>query len=149
VGLFGFGVLAAELVLRATLDYHIDYYTGVTRPGRVEYPYGPIYINSHGHPDLEWDLSDPRPRLAFYGDSVTYCVGAGHGHRISDLVREAHPELQVLTFAAVGARLKDPGRLAKLAGRFAPETLVYEPERRDTRPSASAAAERCRVAPAR
>ena len=147
-GLLTLGVLAAELTLRATLDYHIDYYTGVTRPGRVEYPYGPIYINSRGHPDLEWDLSDTRARLAFYGDSVTYGVGAGHGHRLSDLVREAHPELQVLTLAAVGARLKDPGRVERLARDFGVETLVYvmnlndvtpdplrRPSRRDSEPS--------------
>lgn len=123
-GLIGLGI-ALELGLRATLDYHIDYYAGVTRPGRVEYPYGAILINSHGEPDVEWDLADPRPRLAFYGDSVTYGVGAGHGHRISDRIRAAHPDRQVLTFAAVGARLKDPERVAALAREFGIDVLVY------------------------
>ncbi len=146
VGLAVFGVAAAELLLRATLDYHIDYYAGTTRPGSVAYPYGTILVNAHGQPDVEWDLDDPRPRVGFYGDSVTYGVGAGHGYRISDLVGDAHPELQVMTFAAVGARLKDPSRVAELAGRFGLERLVYlmnlndltpDPPRRRPRPASA------------
>ncbi len=117
--------LVLELVLRLTLDYHIDYYAGTTREGRTETPYGEIWINSNGQPDPEWDLSDPRPRLAFYGDSVTYGVGAGVGHRISDRVREADPSRQVLTIAAVGARLKDPERVAALARELEIASFVY------------------------
>jgi len=133
-------VLLLELVLRLTLDYHIDYYAGTTRPGRVEYPYGHVLINSHGQPDLEWDLADPRPRLAFYGDSVTYGVGAGHGHRISDLVRDSDEARQVLTFAAVGARLKDPERVARLADEFGIDAFVYVMNLNDLTPDRPRAA---------
>jgi hypothetical protein len=135
LGALGLAALAGlELALRATLDYHVDYYAGTQRPGRVEYPYGAVLVNSHGHPDVEWDLDDPRPRVGWYGDSVIYGVGAGHGHRLSDLVREARPAFQHLTFAAVGARLKDPPRVERLAGRYGLARLVYAMNLNDVTP---------------
>src|SRR4051812_20083796 len=68
---------AAETALRFLVNYRIDYYTYVNTSGSTHrYPYGEIHINSFGYPDVEWDLTDSRPRLGVLGDSVTSGVGA-------------------------------------------------------------------------
>jgi hypothetical protein len=145
-----------EVALRATLDYHVDYYAGTKRTGTYALPYGEVRINSHGHPDAEWDLADPRPRVGWYGDSVIYGVGAGYGHRLPDLVAAARPAFQHMAFAAVGARLKDPARVAGLAERYALDRLVYAmnlndvtpdppPRRRDGRSADEGAVRRARA----
>jgi len=75
-----------ELVLRFSfINYRIDFYSGTKKEGVIEYPYGTMIINSLGHADEEFDLSDTRPRIGYFGDSVNYGVGAGYPYRFSDL----------------------------------------------------------------
>src|SRR5262249_13115653 len=65
-------ILGAETALRFLVGYRIDYYTFVTTSNSTQkYPYGKLHINSYGFPDVEWDLTDPRPRVGVVGDSVT------------------------------------------------------------------------------
>lgn len=92
-----------EIVLRFTLDYQVDFYTGDRLPGKHVFPYGVIKINSLGYPDDEPNLDDPRPRVGYVGDSVVYGVGVGSGYRFSDLLEEALPDYQHMTLASVGA----------------------------------------------
>lgn len=94
----------AEVVARLVITYNPSYYTSIETTGtELHFPYGTIPINSDGHPDTEFDLSDERPRIAYVGDSVTFGVGAGYGYRFSDILEARHPEYQHMTLASVGA----------------------------------------------
>ncbi|MGB9330689.1 MAG: hypothetical protein WCB10_07955, partial [Steroidobacteraceae bacterium] len=46
----------AELLLRSTLAYRVDYYTGDKISNRlIKFPFGDMPFNSNGYPDREWD----------------------------------------------------------------------------------------------
>ena len=95
---------AAEAVARFAIAYNPGYYTGIeTADTELVYPYGVIRINTLGYPDDEFDLDDPRPRVAYVGDSGTFGVGAGHGHRFSDILEQRFPQYQHMTMGIVGA----------------------------------------------
>ncbi len=96
-------LLIGEGVARYSVRYNPSYYTSVAATDAViEYPYGIIKRNSLGHPDDEFDLTDPRPRIAYVGDSVTMGVGAGHGYRFSDILKQRFPQYQHMTLASIG-----------------------------------------------
>ncbi len=98
---------AAEAVARFAIAYNPGYYTGIeTADTELVYPYGVIRINTLGYPDDEFDLDDPRPRVAYVGDSVTFGVGAGHGHRFSDILEQRFPQYQHMTMGIVGANFQ-------------------------------------------
>lgn len=122
------GVAAlAEIALRLYVPYNPGYYTGVAGRGReVIYPYGVIKINSAGFADDEFDLSRPH-KVGYFGDSVTYGVGAGHGYRVSDLLRAAHPAYEHMNLGGIGLSLGDAEiRWATdLAVKYALERAVY------------------------
>jgi lysophospholipase L1-like esterase len=96
-------LLTAEIALRFLVKYRIDYYTYVTTSNSTHhYPYGELHINSYGYPDVEWNLTDPRPRIGVVGDSVTLGVGAGAGYRYTDLLAQRFPSTAFFNFAGVG-----------------------------------------------
>lgn len=102
VVLFGFLLLAAEIFLRLWVPYNPGYYVAVRGTSKeVEYPYGVIKINRDGFPDDEFDLSRS-PRVGYFGDSVTYGVGAGYGYRFTDYLRVAYPNYSHMNFGGIG-----------------------------------------------
>jgi len=118
--------LLGEAVLRATLPYRIDYYTGVTVPNRtIQYPFGTITINRYGYPDTEFDLTDMRPRIGYVGDSVTYGIGAGQGFRISDLIENCMSIYQHMTFGMVKHDITDIDRFVEELRPFRLKTVIY------------------------
>ncbi len=93
---------AGEIVCRLTVTYNPSYDTSVDVQGRdLVYPYGIVKRNSLGHPDGEFDLTDPRPRIAHVGDSVTWGVGVGYGYRFSDILERKLPQYQHMTLASI------------------------------------------------
>jgi len=121
---------AAEIVLRLIVPYQIDYYAGISASNTVlKYPYGDIYVNSHGYPDREWNLADPRPRIGVFGDSVTFGVGAGAGYRFGDLLAVRFSDRVFMNFGLVGGN-GITGRelienLVALAKRYGVKKMVY------------------------
>jgi hypothetical protein len=107
------------------------------QPGVYETPYGVMRTNQHGFPDQEFDLEDPRPRVGYFGDSVTFGLGVGQGHRISDHLRAAFPRFQHLTFAKVGGglQLTEVVQALELTGRFGVDRYVYLMNLNDLLPS--------------
>jgi hypothetical protein len=86
--IFLFVIGLAEVVLRVVITYQPGYYVSVSGTStELEFPYGTILINSDGFPDSEFDLSKD-VKIGYYGDSVTYGVGAGYGYRVSDLLEK-------------------------------------------------------------
>lgn len=105
--IFGVLLLIAEVALRLSINYQPGYYVSVSGTNtELEYPYGIIKINSDGFPDAEFDLTKDR-RIGYYGDSVTYGVGAGYGYRISDILEKQYPEWSHLNFGGIGLSIGD------------------------------------------
>jgi GDSL-like lipase/acylhydrolase family protein len=123
-------IFAAEIALRFLVNYRIDYYTYVTVSNSThKYPYGEIHINSYGYPDVEWNLTDPRPRIGVIGDSVTAGVGAGAGYRYTDLLGQRFPDRVFFNFAGVAANGISGNGVIKetvaLTNRFGLKKIVY------------------------
>lgn len=136
---FLFFLFAAEIALRFLVDYRIDYYTYVTTSNSThKYPYGELHINSYGYPDVEWNLTDPRPRIGVIGDSVTAGVGAGAGYRYTDLLAERFPDRVFFNFAGVGADGISGGdvidEVLALTSRFGLKKIVYGMNLNDVMP---------------
>lgn len=124
-----FAVLAgiAEVGLRLFMSYNPGFYTSVRATDtELTHPYGIIKINSHGFPDEEWALSKPR-RIGYFGDSVTYGVGAGYPYRISEIVEAAYPEYEHLNLGGIGLSVSNAeiANAVKLARRFGLTDAIY------------------------
>ncbi len=132
-------LIVGEIIARMTISYNPSYYTSIDATNRdVVFPYGTIRYNSLGHPDDEFDLSDPRPRLAYVGDSVTMGVGAGYGHRFSDLLKDTFPGYQHMTLASIGEGFRTKARmrgLTKTARELGVQQVFYFYNLNDTLPS--------------
>ncbi|MFO0687457.1 MAG: SGNH/GDSL hydrolase family protein [Myxococcota bacterium] len=123
------------------MPYNPGYYVAVRGTSQeVEYPYGIIKINRDGFADVEADLSHPR-QVGYFGDSVTYGVGAGYGYRFSDLLREAYPDVDHLNLGGIGLSVsKDTiDRSLELAERYGLDTAVYFLNLNDIVPDATVA----------
>jgi hypothetical protein len=118
----------AEIALRIWVPYQPCYYVVLREePGSSEYPWGTVRRNSLAFPDDEFDLTSPKPRVGYFGDSVTRGVGAGHGYRAQDLLEELRPELEHWTFerAVNGIDEKSRAHILEIAERFELSELVY------------------------
>jgi hypothetical protein len=138
VALLWFGI--AEITARVVISYNPQYYTIVgDAEGEIHFPFGVIRINSLGYPDDEFDLEDPRPRIGYVGDSVTYGIGAGHGHRFSDLIEKRFSHYQHMTLGSVGEGFRSQERiesLVKEAKLLGIDLLIYFYNLNDTLPHA-------------
>ena len=117
----------AELALRASVGWNPGYYTAVRASDtELEHPYGVIKINSLGFPDAEWDLSRAC-KVGYFGDSVTYGVGAGYPYRISEIVEAAYPACEHLNLGGIGLSIsaREIEHAVRLAGRFGLTDAVY------------------------
>jgi len=124
---FAVFALIAEIALRLYVPYNPGYYMAVRGNSQeVEYPYGTIKINRDGFADIEFELSRPH-RVGYFGDSVTYGVGAGYGYRFTDLLREAYPDYDHLNLGGIGLSVSRDtiDRSIELAERYGLDTAVY------------------------
>ena len=138
-------LIIGEIIARMTISYNPSYYTSIDAKNRdVVFPYGTIRFNSLGHPDDEFDLSDPRPRLAYVGDSVTMGVGAGYGYRFSDLLKDTLPGYQHMTLASINEGFRTKARmrrLTKTAHELGVQQVFYVYNLNDTLPSRAESAD--------
>ena len=132
-------LLAGEALLREVAPYRIDYYVGERISNRlIVYPFGEMPFNSNGYPDRDWDLDDPRPRVGFWGDSITSGVGAGFGYRFSDIIRSARGDKYYMNFGGVGedgaADDAAVDRIIATSERFGLRRIVYAMDLNDILP---------------
>lgn len=129
VGTVALTVGILEISLRFLIDYKIGYYMGVPNdPGVVEFPFGTVPFNSLRFPDAEFDLDDPRPRVGYVGDSVTFGVGAGYGYRMTEVLEEFYPDRQHMNLSwGLGTGMTPATASAVLANveALGLDTLVY------------------------
>jgi lysophospholipase L1-like esterase len=128
----------AEVFLRWYLPLDPGYYTAFEeRPGVYRYPFGFLKYNSAGFPDDEFDLATTRPRVGYFGDSVTRGVGVGYGYRISDLLESAYPAYEHWTFGTVREGVDERGakKILDLAKTYDLDIVVYLLNLNDILPS--------------
>jgi lysophospholipase L1-like esterase len=128
VVLFGTVTVAAEVGLRLWVPYNPGYYVVLREtPGFYQYPWGVVKRNSLRFPDDEFDLTSPKPRVGYFGDSVTRGVGAGHGYRIQDLLESLRQEFEHWTFehAVNGITARTTPSILEIAERYDLDELVY------------------------
>lgn len=131
--LVNFGLLAllagiAEIALRLWVPYNPGYYVVLEeKPGHYEYPFGLLLRNSKSFPDDEFDLATTKPRIGYFGDSVTRGVGAGHGYRIQDVLEKLQPDVEHWTFevAVNGIDEKTHPRIVSIAEEYDLDEVVY------------------------
>jgi hypothetical protein len=128
VVLLGLFAALAEIGLRLWVPYNPGYYVVLREePGHYEYPFGLLLRNSHSFPDDEFDLASPKPRVGYFGDSVTRGVGAGHGYRIQDVLETLRPEVEHWTFEAAvnGIDQKTHPRILEIAEKYRLVEVIY------------------------
>ena len=67
----------------------MDYYASpniIKNKNFIYHPYGKIPINSDGFYDKEFNFNNNKVKIGYFGDSVTYGVGAGYPYRFTDLL---------------------------------------------------------------
>lgn len=138
----GVGTLAAsECLLRVLVDSDPSYYVAFSDPAPgtvVSYPYGEIRYNQDGFADDDFEPVKSRPRVGYLGDSVCFGVGAGHGHRVSELMETAYPgyEHMNLTGGLGGGTLEVRDKALRFSERYDLDAIVYMLNLNDVRPTA-------------
>jgi hypothetical protein len=126
--LFGAFAAIAEIGLRAWVPYDPGYYVVLREePGHYEYPWGVVKRNSLSFADDEFDLASAKPRIGYFGDSVTRGVGVGHGYRIQDLLETLRPHVEHWTFegAVNGIDQSTKARILEIAEEYELAEVVY------------------------
>jgi hypothetical protein len=123
-------LLGAEATLRVFVDSDPAYYVAFSNPepgAVVRYPYGEIRYNADGFADDDFDAVKSRPRVGYVGDSVCFGVGAGHGHRISELMEGAYPGYEHMNFTGGlgGGTLQVRERALRYGERYDLDAVVY------------------------
>jgi len=141
--LLGLLVVAAEILLRYTVSYRVDYYTGTTVSNRlIRYPFGDIPFNSNGYPDRDWDQTDPRVRVGFFGDSITSGFGAGFGYRYTDIISDLRRDRYYMNFGGVihDGIVDDHAidKILQIVDRFHLNKIVYAMDLDDILPNREA-----------
>jgi hypothetical protein len=125
-----FVLLGLEAGLRLFLPYDPSFYAvhEDPEPGKVvSYEYGEIRYNREGFPDDEFEPERRRRRVGYVGDSVCFGIGAGHGHRVSEILEALEPRYEHLNFCRAGWWLheKQLAEVAELAERFQLDAVLY------------------------
>lgn len=131
----------AELFLRFYVPYNPGYYVAVRETDReVEYPYGTIRINRDGFPDDEFGPKRSL-RVGYFGDSVTYGVGAGHGYRVSDLLEKTFSHYEHMNFGGIGLSISqnEIDMFLRLSEQYGLDEAVYLFNLNDILPNKKAA----------
>ena len=82
--------LILELLSRIFVNFEADYYS-VSKKNEdnfIIHPYGKIPVNKFGFFDSEFNFKDKEKIIAYFGDSVTYGVGAGYPYRFTEYLDE-------------------------------------------------------------
>ena len=78
--------LILEFLSRIFINFDADYYS-ISKKNEdnfIIHPYGKIPVNKFGFFDGEFNFKDKEKIIAYFGDSVTYGVGAGYPYRFTE-----------------------------------------------------------------
>ena len=106
-----FTLIILEILCRFLVDYEKNFYASLGSPpknGFIIHPYGKIPVNSYGFYDEEFDFDNKKKKIAYFGDSITYGVGAGYPYRFTEYLDKIDEQFDHLNLSGgLGGSLKD------------------------------------------
>jgi len=132
-------LFAAEMTLRFFVDSDPAFYVAFSNPepgSVVKYPYGEMLYNTAGFADDEFDAVKSNPRVGYIGDSVCFGVGAGYGHRLSELMEQTYPDYEHMNFTGGlgGGTIEVRERAVRYSQEYELDAVVYMMNLNDIRP---------------
>ena len=133
-----------EAGVRIFIDFKINYYAApllIKNNSVRSHPYGDIPVNSDGFFDGEWEKTKSKERIGYFGDSVTYGVGAGYPYRISEYMDQFTPSHEHVNLSGgLGGDITSNSEeyYAELSNRFKIDKIIYLMNLNDIAPIASA-----------
>ena len=89
--------ITLEILCRILINFDQKYYSSYKKNKNdkfIIHPYGKIPINKHGFFDEEFDFDKNKKVIAYFGDSVTYGVGAGYPYRFTEFLDQLENKFQ-------------------------------------------------------
>ena len=80
-------LIILEIFCRFFVDFNSGYYSSSKKNlnnSFITHPYGKIPVNKYGFFDEEFKLKEDKQVIAYFGESVTYGVGAGYPYRFTE-----------------------------------------------------------------
>lgn len=96
-----FVLIILEVLCRNFIEFEKNYYaTPIKSKDRkfIIHPYGKIPINKDGFYDEEFNFKNGKQKIAYFGDSVTYGVGAGYPYRFTEYLDKLNSNFDHLNF---------------------------------------------------
>ena len=97
-----FTLLVLEILIRNFINFDKDYYIQKKNEkdkSMIIYPYGNIPINKDGYFDEEFNFDNNKIKIGYFGDSVTYGVGAGYPYRFTEYLDQIDPKYDHLNLS--------------------------------------------------
>ena len=104
-----------ELGLRGTVSWRPGYYDAPRAPiGVVHHPYGDYRFDALGFADRAPEPGDPRPVVAWIGDSVLYGLGCPQEQRVTEALERLIPAVNQVNLGTLGFSPDDPARWRRM-----------------------------------
>jgi hypothetical protein len=90
-------LIILEIFCRFYVDFNSGYYSSSKKNlnnALITHPYGKIPVNKYGFFDEEFRLKEDKQVIAYFGDSVTYGVGAGYPYRFTEYLDEINSKFE-------------------------------------------------------
>lgn len=102
-------LIILEIFCRAFIKFDSGFYSLAKRDLNKPYivhPYGKIPINKQGFFDKDFEFKNDKPIIGYFGDSVTYGVGAGYPYRFTEYLDDINPKFEHINLSGgLGASL--------------------------------------------
>ena len=106
-----FVLIILEISCRLFVDFDQNFYSSSkkNKDGKfIIHPYGKIPINQYGFFDEEFKFNSDKEVIAYFGDSVTYGVGAGYPYRFTEHLDKINSQFEHINLSGgLGASLNN------------------------------------------
>ena len=92
-----FVFLILEIICRIFVDFDQNFYSSSKKNKSdkfIIHPYGKIPVNQYGFFDEEFNFKNNKEVIAYFGDSVTYGVGAGYPYRFTEYLDKINSQFE-------------------------------------------------------
>lgn len=106
-----FVLIILEILCRIFVDFNQNFYSSSKKDKDdkfISHPYGKIPINQYGFFDEEFKFNNGKEVIAYFGDSVTYGVGAGYPYRFTEYLDNINNQFEHINLSGgLGASLNN------------------------------------------
>lgn len=100
-----------EIICRMLVDFDSGYYSSSKinkNKSFITHPYGKIPINEYGFFDEKFNFDKNKEVIAYFGDSVTYGVGAGYPYRFTEYLDNINSKFEHINLSGgIGTSLNE------------------------------------------